>query len=1704
MKKIGIFIKSHLNKLLSYTLLIASLVNMCVTAIPVVNANAYDNFGTNLALGSPVLNQNAVSDDWNKYETIVWGIYLSNFCIPFVDNYESAFNLGSSSGSQGRGFKSLAFGSGSDPSNNNTIKDLVTYAINNQEISAKRIKVSHNYFSNGTYTTLNVFSGGGDSSEGSAGTSRYATLGDLFLKTVDSVGELDNTTSWVKNVYDGNKGKLTTILAENSGSGVHYPEIAGVVEGSIPTFAVDRDGGYEIVFDYRESYDIEMFVGALSAALCSEYKELAADFLNKNNWDELPLYVDTFGNICTLSGNKYIVVIPAAANQYLTKEPSINLLNSLIFNSLATSNTKENIMLNAGQSSLNEGWFRDLFSGYAGENIGGTAAFTNNSSRLRGGGMVLFHDTDTVVVQDHIKSGKTIGEGQMPDIGAGETLKTLFDLDITDPAEKTQFKIEPLFTGSDLVNKLDGEKKDIVLGTINSASSLVNLLESSGAKKRLTYMMNVSTGKEMDLFTETYIVPVHAKPAQMNNGSLNEWSVYRKFPDFLYRAYKGTVADLPSNMITTHLSNTTMGTMFDNLVLSDKKLSTVAITFMTNNAGGVFDPYKSVDESGAYDIKLASIGITGGPDALVMRDVKDKKNAVKTNFTYEGGGWFGREKIDNDEFSQMTLGRNVKIYQVSDVLEEVCNVLGVRDGTDFSVFASHIYVTYLDWYDVDVNKLTGEASANMNPNIINEKVAVEDITDVTRVKSQEDLEKEVLNYTYLMLDPVGGKEYRSQILMSNMSSWIYEQYQRIVYGGADTYYYSTVTTKTNTGFLSVDTYSENFMTSWFMDKYPTYAIVLIAAGAALLIVVGVLKRRKISWFILGMFAIISVTLIMPSTGEIVPLVANNVVQDLFDENMTFWSISEQASNANMEVTEINNSDLEGSEASEVKSLVDFSKALYLDRYLSIKQDISNKVNLSANENLSDIQEMKSTRWLLPMVMRQYTNNENNADYVYVTLGDKLEDMSNLYWFFKPSNAQFTNTINAKAELYGYTPTVYGGSGSPDHTYGIYNSGNRKSYYSGYIDTFSGADPCTYRSIAYETQTNDYGLVHNYFYLLDDTIINKSFTDIHAKDYDTYDDWATKLSEELSSDSAGASAIRSVSADIQEYAPEYNRYDRGTINDVYGYLWATESNLHYFYGVVKDSFNDSDTLASLVANLQGEYVEYTNSMGLIDEYRKSFMTDPETGEVRDILDLEHLFTNTIPYLYSVQIMAAGYDDNSGVFTNEMIADYKLYKDNKVSWLFKSNWVTKLMENPDNHRHMDVYYYDETTGDRKKLEIVNPMIPQYYSDIDGDGIVDTNSSGDPIRPMIFSKAQMFKYGLDESDLNVIELKCIAANEEIYQKWTLLLNYVGVSGMTKEVMMRQMAIDAALTFNENFTTSGMTNQALAMHPSSLDLRSISFDSVMKMLMLNVTKDTSYIYGDTMEVLVDESDVFTSLLLLVVAFLCAFLIPLVRNIALGLMFYLGFAAILKALFKDATEKAKTGIGYLGSHLVYLGINIIYLLAFKLLMNMTSTEDVLTLGSNNIAVGNPVWCLVVVLIISGLFTWASFKMCILCIKNYADMGYTALKGSIEMIGMNISSGFEKMIDKMNEAAEVGLSGESGSKPIANPVNQGGSTSSGSSGSGDGRGSNGRKVNNSEYSEPGYGEDYYYETAHSSYVDDDSSDINDTIERGKQQEDKKK
>jgi len=1586
-------IRDIFKRTLAAGLVVIAILQTCVTAF------AYNNYssqlGTNKALGSPILNSNFVADDWNKWEMIAWGVFLSNFATPLIDDYNSAFNANSNSGSKGSGYKALQFGSGSDPANAKVLQSLLDAAITQQKMGQiKQVYVRHTEVS-GIYGIKNA---GGqenplaslddedtatsevDGNVISDGVYRQATLADFIFQTKEDDGD---TYIKVSNL-DGSINLLAKTWNTMSG----YKTIYTFDKGKLPTFAVKKlDNKYETVFDYTNSWDVQLLNAWFGKILCGDLSDDFADELN-TMWKEaknLPVYMDCFGNLVVKYKDSNRMLIPASANQYITDTPKINLINSLIFNGYLGSVNSKNLQLLGQQITWDTWGYLNPFSSSTGTDSGkpdksGVPAFGSRINGIKSGTVNLYFDLDTIIMQDIIASEKGtvfLGAGSA-EINYGAMVKKLFDLDIQNLTGDYALKIEVSNLSDSKIDKLDSEIQKAIEQTALASTMISNVVLDNPKAQILSKVM--TDNKEISLLNDAVIIPVQADKG-LDGNKINTAGAARLFPTFMYNVYKGsiptTAGTLDRKMVEDILnSSKSVSELRDNSLRSvNGNISHLASGFIVNN-------------SDLFSVNLPSPSNLMRTSAPSSSDFFKKIGDVK----YSGVNAV-TVKYSSDKSEDSVFQRWVKAYPVSDTMINISNVLGTRDGTDFAQWSSFIYMTYLDWYGVTLKKELGKdpiMTSEFNPRIFdgNSDVLNIDIMSIAGVRTEEDKKKDVLNYTYLMLHPTEGREYRTDLMMSGMTDWVYRNYSNIVYGNASSYYSSinsNLATRNATGFLNIDSYSDNIFTSWFIEIYPTIAIIIIAAVMIIVLIMGLLRSRKISWFLITTVVVINSILIIPATGEVVPYVANKYVQQIFNGKMNYWSVSEAINNANMEkdlLDSTDNGNLTEEESAQVKGMVKTLNVVHLDRSIMLRTDISRKITETASGNYAALQTLRSARWMLPMLMRQFSANDGSADYVYIPAGDLFDDMSNMYWFYKEEDAAGTPTVNARMSVGSYTATntlISNIRGHfPDYQYPEDYANEKWSSMSYYTEDTTNGN-------LIKKDRKD--IVHTYGYLLEgnSNILSRSagFSGAYSGK-ESFDKYVENSLHQIQS-----STFTGLSSELERIAGQYIRSDRSTINQKYGYLWTTENPAHYFYQNVKDTFQSSDTLGKIVGDLQGTYVINGDNR----EVRKSFMHSYDSGNIRDISDLEGLFRNTIPYLYQMMLTTGGTDGESGLLGDSKISGYDLYKDNNKSWMYRSNWVVKIMEN-------SMYTEPTTVRDSSgnSYEVLNPAMPDTYP---------------ASRPMVFSEAQRVESGLSEADLTLVELKCININKNVSRSWTLLLNYANTHGMNKEVMLRQMALNTLMEFNKEFSPTGLLSGAKAMYPNSIDLRAISFDSVMKMLMINITKDVTYIQGDTMKSVVEDSDIFTALLLLTSAFLGCYIIPLFRNVVLAAIFYLGLFSIIRAIISGHKTKARISLGYAVSNLLFLVMTLVYYGVFSGLMAITTTDEVLTVQSVQVSVGNPVWCFIIIIVVSIVYIIGMYKMLNHCFKNFRDMGFEVYAEIAQLATSNIADKFDSVGSKI-------------------------------------------------------------------------------------------
>lgn len=1542
--------------------------------------------GTNEALGSPILNSKATTDNWNKWEMVCWGVFLSNWCQPLIDTYDSAFSTSSTQGSRGAGYKALCFGSGSDQENNKTIESFCTYAIKNETSSTpKKVYVAYTQLKDGKLDTKLD-----PNDNKNQDLIREAKFNDFFFETPEKA----DTTSI----------KLATkaFLYEGDSTGYGDTE-AYAKDGYIPTFYIkNKDKKYITILDFTNSWDIQAYAAMINAVRLNDseakYKDIFDKALETYASSNPAIGMDCFGNLIISSDKK--MLFPAANNQNITTNKSINILNSWIMNSYSSPYSSTKLIEETKQTGEENDFLKVLLGNADGSC--GLPAMGASSMDTAG---YLYFDTDSIIDKDYLDSGSSTLT-----VNLGDVYTKLFNCDIAKKNNKYPLEFE--ISGIGYSKKLPGKDSDKIKTLAFAASALTNTdntCSNDGTQPDMLHELINTDGSTVSLFSdEPIVIPVQIITASEDKATKMAVAT-RHYYNWLYQVYSGNVQG-------TNSSKSVRSSDIKAYLDTIKNLSDLS-QVTTNN---LEDPFKEANP-------------------------KFKKNDITP--------WGDANRNE----SVGCRARLIKLYPISKTMQAVSQVLGISEGTEFNTYSTMLYMTYLDWYGV-TNKSTiatgVEQTSNFSTDIYDETsdILTVDPGDITSMKSEDDLESEVLQMSYLMLSAEDGRSYRKTLMYNGISDFLYEQYNRIVYGGSSSVY-SGASSKSNSGFLAVATFQENFFTSWLLKNYADIAVILIIGCILLMILLGILKHRRLSWYFLSIITIVTVILIIPATGEITPYITTSFTQKIFSSKMTYWALSEGIANASLESdAQTQSGDMDGlssEEASTVNSLINKLSVVYTDRSLMLKQDVSQKLTQSLGGIYANIQSIPSARWLLPMVMQQFSasSEEDSESYVYVKMSNVWDDASNIYWYYNPADAlSVTKATLTSQQFIGDTcqantadnnDTGNGGRNKyGDTSGGCYLS----QFYADYKTPDNWADDTStnvnYANYSYTLNDENNNNVHLYSWILHDQQLNFSSSNLKRENVfgDNFSEYKNADSWQKFIDTANSSLTKNGWATNKEnssYAYEsisdtYDRTKAETLQDGYGYYKATETPLYYFYDVVKDSFPNDKTLGALIGRLQGEIEQ--NADG--EDVRSNFMYATETsskekensggtgiensdatytGKVRDVLDLQCFFTNTLPYMYEMTLASGGFDGKSGLLGEDEITEGSdTYKGNKQSWAYRCNWAVKIMENPN-------YSKPTTIGlaDGKNAKIANPLLPECYEAVG--------------RQMVFSEAQQLALGLEDSDLSLVELKCVEVNKQVAKDWTLLINYAGIDGLTKEVLMRVMATDATEIFNKEFSSGGVLDNSYSLYPQAIDLRYLSFDAVMKMLMINISKNTSYAYGDTMQTLLSDSDLITAFCLFLCSVLCVWIIPFAQKLIMAAIFYLGFVAIIRSLFSSIEYKGKVSGAQLISNILFMVYTLIYYSIIGMIMAISTDDEVLSINKISSDPGNPVWALLVVIVISVVYIVIMAKHLSFCFAHYRDMGAEVMSavagsivGSISNSVGSLKAGFDDFINSDSSNPQVG------------------------------------------------------------------------------------
>lgn len=944
---------------------------------------------------------------------------------------------------------------------------------------------------------------------------------------------------------------------------------------------------------------------------------------------------------------------------------------------------------------------------------------------------------------------------------------------------------------------------------------------------------------------------------------------------------------------------------------------------------------------------------------------------------------YGKTKPNDGKETTATVFRVCKVYQPSAVFRAVGQIYDLDSGAEFSQYTTNMYITYLDWYGILDNKsdedlkidtefFAGRDYLNIDPD------------DLLDTMTEEEKRKVITNNTYKFLDTSeSGRQYRAEMASNIITDLL------------DKWYNSAAGSTEHNGFLNVSGYKDNVLTSFILDNWELLSGIYFGVMFIAVIGLAVISKRGLTWLLATEASVLLAVGAVPGYVEMVPFICNNIIQDVFQDNAVFWLASEEVKNAAqreaIDTSTLVNSSMSDDEIRETVVLMNSIRLQQSDKTMLVKLDTSKKVIEQVSVGWDKLQQKASTRWLVPNLIQQMSADKDNYDYVYITTYDWLSNMTRGYLAVLPYNDSITAGMTLQAAYNKLADSFATGELAETDTSGadkkysanqdgamsfnLRDAASKKNVFGIYKETndIGATAENSYRSITrLDTDTIDDVHTRIYFMAVEALKFNSNLETladpnpgVQKADWDAFAD-----NPQSALGPSFKSAFTAYNDNLLERLNVYNRYEPedGRIDMRFANLWMTEGPGLYFYALVKDTLPiTSNSVQTIATNLLGGYaeeVDATTGQPTGERVRTSFMHQGETGYVRDFLDLEELFTNVLPYMYAEQLAAGGNGAegtaNTGLLGDVELGDkYEIYKDNKNFWLYRSNWVTKLITDKQYSKSADIYYIDGS-GARVKSTCYTMIDPRSYVG----------------RDMVFSRAQMESMGLSERDLNLLEIKLVNLNDKVCDEWTKLVNYANITDMSPEIMERLMTVVAVTEFSKEVTRVNPLNSTMSLYPRSLDLRNITWDQLLRHMIVSSTHNSSYLTSNTLiRTIAGSCGMFMAFLTCFISSMNNSWIPFARDVLLSIMLYLVLICIGANLLKGYKQKFKAAGGWLCTYLLFGVFTGLFYFAIANMVGSGQSAEVLSDGVTvELTTTSLSFKLLAVLILDILYGFGIFK----------------------------------------------------------------------------------------------------------------------------------
>lgn len=438
------------------------------------------------------------------------------------------------------------------------------------------------------------------------------------------------------------------------------------------------------------------------------------------------------------------------------------------------------------------------------------------------------------------------------------------------------------------------------------------------------------------------------------------------------------------------------------------------------------------------------------------------------------------------------------------------------------------------------------------------------------------------------------------------------------------------------------------------------------------------------------------------------------------------------------------------------------------------------------------------------------------------------------------------------------------------------------------------------------------------------------------------------------------------------------YTNEDIKSLAAYGVMSENPFYYFSWTLYDQGLASNP------NLNGGFKDL-----LLSKSDSGYFYNVENNnEMRDYMDMRSLFTYVIPYLKQGNDLVREWDKTYGVFFYDGVTYEEGHeKDPDIS--SNPELAQKYWHNVNVARLYNIYtpwvdlMYDSSYSKPQKISfqgqsytISDPINPASYP---------------KERPMVFSKSEMYDYGLTEDQLTDVERKIMSISDKTMKRWFDLLNYYN---FTDVALNTSAAMEAAFIFNQEFSETKLLGDSINLYPQSFELKNFTYDAFLRMIISNSTGESLTAdegeHGSVYERIMKGSSLTTGIFMLMLDVLAIYVIPLLKVAILIAMFVSAIMVIIYSalsLNDDIGKKTlkKVAKSVFVPSIKFLAVSVAMSWSVSLFMGKGSTAVTGDTGTS-IVLGDPamtlfaMFCLNAVVFIAY---WKVFKSIWSAIKKH-------------------------------------------------------------------------------------------------------------------------